>query len=127
MTSKDPMELAAKVAEKAAKKLLYEVVLTAVIKKLVTAVPLLGTSFFMPIVNFIVFKIADRVWEEASLMGAFLFIDFKTASQRANYEHATNELKDVLALPESEQNEEIIKQAKEEYKRRLAALVRLNS
>lgn len=109
-------------AEALAKKLLHDVVIKAVIEQIVTAIPLLGSAFFNPIVTFIITKIATLVYKHAALLGGLFVIDLKEERKQKAYDEATIEFKNVMTR---ESTPEEIQKAKDEYKKRLADLVRI--
>ena len=114
-------------AEVAARKLLYEVVLKSVMSKIVTAIPFFGLPFIYPILNFVFFKVADKIFNELADMGMLFKIDFKTEAQADAYIKATNELKEVLKLPDNGENNAEIERRKEEYKKRLRDLINMRN
>lgn len=125
------MSTAADIAEAVVKRLIYEVVVKAVIAKAVAALPFLGYPVIGPIFAFFVTKFADLVYEELARVVTFAVIDFQVERERAAFEEAAGKLKDTLATPPEhydggpEEKEKKINEQKEEFKRRLADLIRL--
>lgn len=105
------------------KKLIFEVILSNVMKRLVAQFAFLGWWWVNPIVSFILGKIAARIYEELSKSVAFMLIDVQIGAQKDAYDEATVELK--KAIDKGEQD--AIDKAKEEYKARLRALIKYNN
>lgn len=112
-------------AKQVIEKIVFETIVKAVIKRIVAALPILGVPVIGPIFSFIVFRLADRIWEEIKIHSAFIYIEMKTDYERDSYDNAVNELKTVLEDERTKEDQEAINEAKEEFKKRLARLVRL--
>lgn len=102
--------------------LLFDVVLKAVMARLVQAIPFLGFPIINPLVGFLLGKLVGIFYEELSRFVSFKLIDFKTEKQKNEY----NESVEVLKKAVESQDEESIKRAKEEMRAKLRDLVSLS-
>ena len=105
--------------EEEASRIFFEVITKAVIKKIVTAVPFLGLPVIGNLFSLIVFKLAEKFWDEAKLYGSLLKIEFKVERQRVEYEEATEKLKQTLSVDDEEEK----KKARDEYREKLRNLI----
>lgn len=106
-----------------AKKLLHEVVIKAVIEKIITAIPFFGLPIINPIFVFIVTQIAEKLYDQIVLVGGNIIIDLREDAKQREYEEATNILRFKL---KENQDAEAIEKAKAEYKKKLGDLIRMD-
>lgn len=123
-------------AESIIKTLIFEVAVKAAVASAISALPILGVTPLRQIFTFIVEKVATLVYKELSRFVVFSIIDIKNERDLKEYQEAVNNLETILKTPaahydhgpEGVNKKEIeIEKAKQEYKARLAALVRFNS
>lgn len=103
------------------KKLIIDVILKAVMAKLVTAIPFLGMPFLGPLVGFFVGKLLNMVGDELALMVEFKVIDIKVGKEVKGYEEAVLELKTELDKPIKDEVK--INEAKDRFKEKLRDLI----
>lgn len=107
------------------KSILFEEIIKAVMSKIITVIPVLGWPVINQIFSRVLYKVADMFYTELKTHSAFLQIDFEVETQRVEYDQATDDLRNVLSLPDV--NEEEIQRAKDEYKKKLRDLIMLNA
>lgn len=111
--------------EKTIESLYYSAVVEAVIAKSIMAFPFLGLPVIKQIYSSMVKKIASKIYFEAETLGMFIKIDLTVDNQEREYTEATEELKVVIAKPEATEEEK--QKAKDEFKKKLRALIMLNN
>lgn len=120
-------------SESVIKELITEVVVKAVVKKLVTAVPFFGLPIVNPIVSFFVMKVAKILYDEMSLSLSYTMIDSKVNQQTKDYDMAVLNLKYAIDIPvTSYDGGEVEKQTeiefrKTEFRNKLSSLISFNS
>lgn len=100
-------------------KILVESLKQIIMQFLIRFIPALGGGILGMIAGFLVGLLAKAI----ALMIKFGIINARVNSERKNYDEAVEKLKVELEKPEGERNEEEIKKAHEEFKRRLRDLV----
>lgn len=122
-------------AEKVVKTLIFDVAVKAAVASAIAAVPLLGAPVIRQIFTFIVEKTATLIYKELSRFVVFSIIDFKNEADLKNYQEASKTLGIAMETPaehydhgaEGVNKRELeIEKAKEEYKKKLASLIRFN-
>lgn len=108
--------------EKTIHDLTFDVGLRAGFTAVYAYVPFLAYPVIKQVFEYCITKFFDIVYKELSLGVLTLVIDFKTEAEQAAYEKATVELK--AQLQKAEQNVEELKAAQEEFKKKLADLIR---
>lgn len=108
--------------EKAVKALVFDVALKAIIAQIITKAPFLAWPVINPVFIYAITKVVELAYDEMIRVAGFIVIDFKTEMQRDAYEDARDELREELKKPE--RDEAAIAKAKEEFKKRLADLIR---
>jgi len=103
--------------------LIFDVVLAAAVQGISAAIPFLRLPVISSIFSFIVTKVAGVLYEEMSRYVVFSLIDIRVGGERDTYKAAIVELKRVTAAPAASPEE--INEAKQEFKRRLSALISL--
>jgi len=120
-------------AESIIKTIIFEVAVKAAVASAITALPILGVIPLRQIFTFIVEKIANIVYKELSRFVVFSIIDFENEKDLKEYQEAVINLKKILEIPadhydhgeEGINKKEIeIEKAKQEYKKRLASVIR---
>lgn len=120
-------------AEKVIKTLIFDVAVKAAVASAISALPILGLPVIRPIFTFIVEKTASLIYKELSRFVVFSIIDIQNETDLKNYQEAVKSLEAVLEIPadhydhgeEGVNKKEIeIEKAKQEYKKRLADLIR---
>ena len=119
-TRNTTVAIAEEAMESVAQKLFHDVVIKAVIREMVIAIPFLGHPILNPVVIYIVTKIAMKVYKQAKLVGGMYVIKLKNDSERRAYDEAIVELKKALNSGNN------IEEAKNEFKKRLSDLVRID-
>lgn len=123
------------VAEKIIKHLIFDVAVKAAVASAISAAPLLGVPVIRPIFTFMVEQIANLVYKELSRFVVFSIIDLRNEADLKNYQEAVEQLEKILETPADHfdhgedgihKKELEIEKAKEEYKKRLASLIRFN-
>lgn len=123
------------IAEKIIKHLIFDVAVKAAVASAISAAPLLGVPVIRPIFTFIVERVANLVYTELSRFVVFSIIDLKNETDLKNYQDAVKQLETILETPPEHydhgedgihKKEIEIEKAKEEYKKRLASLIRFN-
>jgi hypothetical protein len=123
------------IAERIIKYLIFDVAVKAAVASAISAAPLLGIPIIRPIFTFIVEKTANLIYKELSRFVVFSIIDLKNETDLKNYQEAVRQLETILDTPaeyfdhgiEGVNKKELeIEKAKEEYKKRLASLIRFN-
>lgn len=112
--------IAEEVLESAAKKLYQEVVIKAVIKDLVTAIPLIGGTFLNPVITWIVVKVAWKLYDRMKLIGGVYVIKFSKDADRRAYDTAVIELKHAISTGQTTD------EAYNEFKKRVYDLVHID-
>jgi len=112
------------------KKLIFEVVLKEVMKRLITQYAFLSLPVVGPIFAFMMGKLATLFYEEMARLAVFAILDVQVNAEKKALEVATSALKKLLeATPilgvSEEQKNAALEKAKEEFKKKLADLVRL--
>lgn len=103
--------------------ILFDVVLKAVLARIIASVPFLALPIINPIFALILDKVASLFYDEMSKFIEFKVIDLQVGEQKNNYDAAVNNLKEVLSKPE--QSPEEIQKAKDELKKRLHDLINI--
>lgn len=123
-------------AESIIRVLIFEVAVKAAIASAISALPILGLPIIRQLFTLIVEKMAMLVFKELSRFVVFSIIDLKNESDLREYENALGQLKTVLNTPaehydhgeEGENAKQLeLQKAKDEYKKRLASLIRFDS
>jgi ABC-type branched-subunit amino acid transport system permease subunit len=123
------------IAERIIKHLIFDVAVKAAVASAITAAPLLGVPVIRTIFTFMVEKIATLVYKELSRFVVFSIIDLKNEADLKSYQEAVSNLEIILETPPAHfdygidgvlKKEAEIEKAKEEYKKRLASLIRFN-
>lgn len=104
------------------KSLVWDVVLGAAIDALFVAVPFLNLPVLRQLIRYMLTTFGDYVYKQLDRYVAFTVIDFQTEHQRAEYEKAVA----ALSTANSGGTPEELERAKEEFKKSLSALIRLN-
>lgn len=112
--------------ENVIKDIFFSVVLKAALAEITAAIPWLAWPVIGPIFGIIFAWIGGKIFDVLETSAAFTLIDFKTEAQKTAYENAANELKATLAKPPEEQNPDEIAKAKQAFKDKLSALIKLN-
>lgn len=111
--------------EEIIKKLLVEVVMKAVMARIVAAVPFLGFPIIGPIFSLIMGKVFNMVGDELVLMIKLKQIELKVGKENDEYKEAVNNLKIEVEKPEQDQQK--INEAKEKAREALKKLIDFNS
>lgn len=111
--------------ESIVKSIVIDVVMKAVLARIVMAIPFLGMPIIGPIFGFLLGKVFTLVAEELTKMVENKVIDIKVGGQKDKYDEAVNNLKVVVESPDK--TPEQIEAAKNEFKKRLQDLISLNS
>jgi hypothetical protein len=120
-------------ADKIIQTLIMGVALNAGIAYVISVLPILGVPPLKQIFTFIFEKLATVLYTELSRFVAFSIIDFENERDLETYQSAVNSLRIVLNTPAENydhgpdgvnQREIEIEKAKQEYKKRLADLIR---
>jgi hypothetical protein len=93
--------------------------------KIVALVPFFGLPVVNPVLGYFLAKYATILFEEGALLAQLGYIEVSVNADVRAVNNATDDLKKVLSNPF--QNQEEIQKAKDEYKKRLADLIRINS
>jgi len=108
------------------KTIIFDVILKVVISKLIARFAFLGLPIINPILGMVLSWFAQEIFEQISKFFRFTAIDSKIAGQVEGYDDAVADLKAALELPlDDEERESVIDEAKENYKQRLADLIRI--
>lgn len=102
-----------------------DAIITAVLTYIFTAVPFLSVPFFKQITSLIVTKILEIAAKEPILWGAFLLIDSNVRYKLREYDEALTLMKEEMNKPIEEINNEALALAHQEWKKKLAALIRV--
>lgn len=94
------------------------------ISKIIIAVPFLGWPVINQIFTKLVYKLASMFIKEVETLAIFMKIDFKVNGQRERYEEATDQLREVLKTPNTNED---VQRAKDEYKNKLRDLIMLGT
>lgn len=108
-----------------AAKLTFEGITTIVMTNIIAVVPLFGVSGFNLIITSLVRWVLKFAWEPLINFGAFLIIDAQQRAKAQAYSEAIDELERVIKKPDVDLNSEEVKKAHEEFKKKLADLIRL--
>lgn len=100
--------------------LIFETVIGAVIQGVTAAVPFFRLPVIHTLFKFVVMKVATLIYEELARYAVFSLIDLKVAHEKDAYLAAVVKLKTV-----DPKNSEEAQRAEEDFKRTLAALIRL--
>jgi hypothetical protein len=106
------------------KGLILDVALKAAISRAVAAIPFLALPIINPIFAYLMGVAAKYLYTEMERVVAFKIIDHKTEAEQKEYDAAAERLKNELQKPE--QDRLAIDAAKEEMRKKLALLIRLN-
>lgn len=109
--------------EATVRRLAFDVGLRTAFAAVYVEVPFLGFPVVRQVFEFCITRFMDVVFTELSLGVLGMVIDIKTTAERVAYETATNELKSQLQ--KAEKNVEALTAAQEQFKKQLAALIRL--
>lgn len=109
--------------EEILKSLIREFLVKRAITKLVAALPFLGLPVLNPLTAYLVGKLFEVIYDEVAMIVALTKIEIDVSHDRDAYVKATEELKKQL----ESQDEESIRIAKEEFKRRLGDLIKFPS
>lgn len=118
-------DTASSLAEALVKRLVYDVLVKAVIARAVTVLPFLGYPIIGPIFGYLVGRLARPLAEELIKFADNFIIDIREGAKQQAYQEAKAELLEELLRREPGDHESF-EAAKEEFKRRLAELVRLD-
>ena len=122
MNNEDFLDLINTLVGDIAKEVYREVIIKAVIKKAITAIPLLSLPLINPFVVYIITRIANSIYTEAEMSGMIFLIRFKKNEDRIEYDKATLELRKLIF---GNGSEEEIQKAQNDFKKRLSSLVRI--
>lgn len=103
------------------KKLIFEVVVREVLKKILLAAPFLSLPIVNPLFIWGFNWVAGKIYDEMALVAAFTLVALKTDDQVRKYDAV---VKEVIAAQEEEDLDE---KSLEEYRKRLADLIRIGS
>lgn len=106
------------------KTLIYDVVLKAVMTKIIARVPFLGFPVIVAVSSFVVTKIATAFYEELSKTVDFYIIDTRVEAQRVEYEKDLDALKTEVTKPVEQQDEAAIQRARDAVKEHLRSIIR---
>jgi hypothetical protein len=122
-------------AEEVTRKLIFDLAVKSAIASAIAQFPFLGIVGIRQIFSFIIEKTASLVYEQLSRFVVFSIIDLKNQSDLKAYQEATISLKMAIETPSEHydhgehgiiKKEAEIEQAKDEFKKRLANLIRFN-
>lgn len=106
------------------KKLIFDVVVGAVLSSIVSAVPILGLPVISTIVTSLLMKVAWMLFEQTSRLINFQIIEWKDEATQRAYEAAVADLKSLHDDPMAD--EESIENAKQKFKDTLRDLIKLS-
>lgn len=109
--------------DKQIRDLIFNVVLAAAIQGISAAIPFLKLPVISTVFSFIVTKVAEAIYVELSRYVVFSLIDMRVGEERDKYKAAVVELKETTSKPGATPEE--INAAKQEFERRLRALISL--
>lgn len=101
---------------------LFDIILKAVMARVVTALPFLALPFLNPLVKYVVEKLLKVIYEEATFHVAFFTIKQQVEQEQKQYEEAVLKLKQAMA----KQDEKEIQHAAQLLKEKLAQLINLS-
>lgn len=107
------------------KKLLFEVVVPEVARRLISALPFLGLPVVNPILGMLLGWVAGEVFEVLSTFVDFRKIDLKNNEANERYKEAVRQLQDAQESPHL--SEEGKKLARETFKNRFRELIRFDA
>lgn len=120
------MSAATNTASEIIRAAVYDVAIPAAKAALIAEAPWLKAPVIGAIFNFIFNKIGDKIFDALDKAVVFAIIDIETQAQRKAYDQAVAMLRAALQpLPGKVIDDAKIKKAEEEFKRRLADLVRM--
>lgn len=96
-----------------------------IISAIVSKIPFLGAAIFNPILSFVIGKLLEIFYEELSKIVSFAIIDSQVDEEAEEYLRAKVELYNVMSKPKYEVTPDEIELAKAEFKKRMAALIRV--
>jgi hypothetical protein len=112
-----------KAIEEKIRSLFFSVVVEQVKSNLIASLPFLGYPVIGWFFGFFVNYLAGKLWDEMSVHGMFVQVDFKQTEKLRNYQNAEYQLRRVLKTTVPEEQKE---KAINEYRNKLRNLIRIN-
>lgn len=110
-------------ADQVAKKLIFDVLVEKAITKVIAAIPFFGMPVINPIFVYAAEKLYSYLYDETEEEGTLLYIGIRTDHQRSKYQESVKELETATTQGQTDAQ---IKQAREEFKKRLKNFINLN-
>ncbi len=111
--------------KKAISILIKDVILKALLKKLVASASFLGWPIIGPFVEMLLGWLADFLQDKVVYLIDNKIIEMKVGSQNKEYKEAATKLEIELSKPEGEQDAAKTEQAKQEFKDSLSKLINM--
>lgn len=110
--------------EEIVKKLIFDVILKAAVKKIIAAFPVFGFPVINPIFLYFLNKLANHIYSELAEKVGFYLIDLKTEEEKQEYEKAVVVLQKIHNTGTATKEE--VERAKENFRKTLGDLIRLS-